>query len=145
MILLFIVAIVWIGASIMVIAMGGKREIGSRTTYIITLLFSPIIALPIVALSKRKQLPYSDYYGDILKLNELRSKGILTDEEFNSNFMNLPQRNNLTIDADRVGIRYYAITLILIVAVVFSAIWFTQSKESQIEKIDPSQHLNSLF
>ncbi len=85
LIALYIIACALVGT----IGMG--RQIGFFLAFFISLLTTPIIGLIVTALSSKssvevnqenqsKNVSVSD---ELLKLNELKEKGILTEEEFN--------------------------------------------------------------
>lgn len=99
--------------SLIIIWYGGKKEIGSRKTFWITFFFSPIIGLIAVLLSETKEIRNFDYYGELLKLTELKEKNVISEKEFDIEKRKVDssryEKENPV--ADKAGVYYYLIFL----------------------------------
>jgi hypothetical protein len=100
------------GLSFVVIYFGGKREIGSRKTFWITLFLSPIVGLIAVLLSKRKGENNFDYYGELLKITELKERKAISESEFETEKLRIDNsraENEKRPKSDYAGMYYYLI------------------------------------
>lgn len=109
--------ILFSGLSLIVIWFGGKREIGSRKTFWITLFLSPLVGLIAVLLSRRKGENNFDYYGELLKITELKERDAISENEFDIEKRRIDgiRIKNEKPTSDFAGIYYYLIALVLIV------------------------------
>jgi len=116
--------ILFSGLSLIVIWFGGKREIGSRKTFWITLFLSPVIGLIAVLLSRRKGENKFDYYGELLKITELKERHAISETEFEIEKKKIDQRRiqNEKPPSDFAGIYYYLIFLALVTVLIILVI-----------------------
>lgn len=99
--------------------MGGKREIGSKTSFWITTFLGPVIGLIAVALSKKREAKQIDYYAELLKFSALKDKGLISESDFNGEKQKLDYaRNNIEeLKPDNTGIYYYIIALLIVLTI----------------------------
>lgn len=85
------VILIYIAVCAFVGTIGIDRQIGFWLTFVITIFTTPIVGLIVAALSSKKTVNVSvknsevepiDITDKLLKLNDLKEKGILTEEEF---------------------------------------------------------------
>lgn len=94
-----------------VIWFGGKREIGSKKTFWITLFLSPFVGLIAVLLSEKKSMEKYDYFGELLKISQLKDSKIISEQEFEREKNRIAQSRYLYENPipDRTGFYYYLI------------------------------------
>jgi len=124
LILLAVIVVIalWISFAVFVIRLGGERQIGSRLTAVIVYFFSPFIGLLVVALSSGKKNESIDYYGELLRLNELHGKGGVTDKELEIEKRRLQFKRDTQkeIEPDNAGVKYYLIATLIPITILIA-------------------------
>lgn len=104
--------------SLIIIWFGGKRKIGSKKTFWITLFLSPFVGFIAVLLSENKSMKKYDYFGELLKISQLKDSKIISEQEFEREKNRIAQSRYLYENpiADKVGFYYYLIVLGVVVS-----------------------------
>ena len=137
---------VGIPLSLIVIWFGGKREIGSKKTFWITLFLSPFVGLVAVLLSNRKNTEKYDYLGELLKITQLKESKIISELEFEREKNKIAQSRYLYENPvpDRAGFYYYIILIVVIfVGINLIGLLLTMQENKESEK--PKSVLHDIF
>jgi len=119
--------------SLIIIWFGGKREIGSKNTFWITLFFSPLVGLIALLLSRRKEEHTFDYFSELLKLTQLKDGKIISVEEFEKEKNRLAQSRYEYENpiADKAGFYYYLIVLGVVVSFLVVVFFLVVTNEGK--------------
>ena len=87
----FVLLVAWILFAAVIAGMGNKRLIGPIIPFFVSIFLSPIVGLIVVLISKDRQTDRFEKTTtaksaseELIKINELREKGIVSTDEFDT-------------------------------------------------------------
>lgn len=129
------VFVFWIGMTLVLGALGSKKNIGFGFAFLWSFLLSPIIGLAIVLLSKQKkdlEKVKESILNQLDKIDSLKEKNILTESQFENEKRNLIYRlNNIGDENESDKTPHYVALCILIILIVVGAFWVKNYYDSK--------------
>lgn len=132
--------IFWLGLSLIISAIGSKRNIGFFFSFLWSILLSPIIGLAITLFSKPKknrEEVKESILNQLEKINSLKEKNIISETQFENEKRGLTYRlNNLDKELNTSKKPHYIALLVLLGLILIGIFAFRSYWQSKNQKTD---------